>query len=145
MVAPRMFMWRHERFWYNPSKREWTRKQFDLHRSYQAIHAMSVERLEETLSEVVSLDAAFSRALTYGDNQLDVNAKPFPHLVLAELLKPFFAFQVPPTHPQAGGSKQAGPANSQPLLNGSVCDAEPGYTWWLLLVCVRGCPRCSAS
>jgi hypothetical protein len=90
-----MFIWRHERFWYSHPRMCWSRKHFDVGRSYQALHAMGVERLEEGLSEVVGLDAAFSRALTYGDNVLDVNAKPFPQLVLAELLKPFFAFQVP--------------------------------------------------
>ncbi len=100
-TSPRVFIWRHERFWFNPRRSagpngagQWLRRGFDLKRSYREIHRISAERLEETLSDDVALDRAFSRALTYGENQLDVTTPPFPTLILHELLKPFFAFQL---------------------------------------------------
>jgi len=103
VASPRMFIWRHERFWFNPRRGVgsgggaaglWLRRGFDLKRSYREIHRISAERLEETLVDDVALDRAFSRVLTYGENQLDVTTPPFPTLILHELLKPFFAFQL---------------------------------------------------
>lgn len=88
-------MWRHERFWFSPATGEWSRRHFDMKRSFQEIHRMACERVEEGLrGEGTALDRAFVRHLTYGDNTLDVSAKPFPVLVMHEALKPFFAFQV---------------------------------------------------
>jgi len=59
------------------------------------VHGMATERVMEYLQDPHdALDEAFIRYLTYGDNQLDVNAQPFPLLVMQEALKPFFAFQV---------------------------------------------------
>eukprot|EP00624_Nannochloropsis_granulata_P004654 evm.model.NODE_33216_length_6283_cov_25.646507.1 len=101
VASPRMFIWRHERFWFRGGGggggREagsWFRRGFDLKRSYGEIHRISTERLEETLFNDVALDRAFARVLTYGENQLDVTTPPFPTLILHELLKPFFAFQL---------------------------------------------------
>lgn len=104
VASPRMFIWRHERFWLNSRRgrgagggkgeRLWFRRGFDSRRSYEDIHRISTERLEETLFNDVALDRAFARVLTYGENQLDVTTPPFPALILHELLKPFFAFQL---------------------------------------------------
>lgn len=101
-ASPRMFFWRHERFWFHPGESQgqsrgagpWLRRAFDLSQSYREMHRISAERLEESLVDDVALDAAFARLLTYGENQLDVNIPPFPSLILQELLKPFFAFQL---------------------------------------------------
>ncbi len=95
-ASPRMFMWRHERFWFRLRSGRggvWLRREFDAKRAYGEIHRLGAERVEETLDDDVALDRAFARALTYGENQLDIDAPAFPALVLAEVLKPFFAFQ----------------------------------------------------
>jgi hypothetical protein len=94
VYVPRMYIWRHERFWYSDAKRTWTRRHYDMKRIFKEIHTMGAQRLLEGLDDAIMLDSSFIRFLTYGDNSLDVNAKPFPVLVMNEALKPFFAFQV---------------------------------------------------
>eukprot|EP00002_Diphylleia_rotans_P029645 TRINITY_DN6050_c0_g1_i2.p1 TRINITY_DN6050_c0_g1~~TRINITY_DN6050_c0_g1_i2.p1 ORF type:complete len:1443 (+),score=311.35 TRINITY_DN6050_c0_g1_i2:49-4377(+) len=108
---PRMFVWRHERFWYDADTMSYSRRGFHLKLPYDAIHKRAAEEAYQTWVDAALppmknrpvASSAFAddkqlrsyiRSMSYGRNVIDVKPKSLPMLVLDEAMKPFFMFQV---------------------------------------------------
>ncbi|KAM3568268.1 hypothetical protein VYU27_009605, partial [Nannochloropsis oceanica] len=90
----RRFDWRYERFWYMPECGGWTRRAFDLNGlPFTAVHRLAAKRVAEGILDEMGR-AKSKRMATYGANITDINVPPYSLMVLIEVLKPFFIFQV---------------------------------------------------
>ncbi|OAE34108.1 hypothetical protein AXG93_2891s1330 [Marchantia polymorpha subsp. ruderalis] len=95
---PRMFIWREERFWYNNQTGSWTRRGFNTDVTYAELHSVAsncaLKEIGHDPEENKKSDSRERRSLVYGPNQLSVNVPGFWQLLLLEIFRPFFLFQV---------------------------------------------------
>ncbi|CAM6100809.1 unnamed protein product [Calypogeia fissa] len=95
---PRMFEWREERFWYNHQNGSWTRRDFNTNLTYGELHSIAsncaLKEIGHDPEENKRSDSRERRNLVYGPNELIVKVPDFWQLLVSEVFKPFFLFQV---------------------------------------------------
>ncbi|OAE34103.1 hypothetical protein AXG93_2891s1270 [Marchantia polymorpha subsp. ruderalis] len=93
-----MFVWREERFWYNDQDGSWTRRSFNVDVTYADLqsvaHDCAVKEMRYDTVKSQKCDARRKRLLVYGPNVLTVEVSNFGRLLMTEVFKPFFVFQV---------------------------------------------------
>ncbi|KAL2621789.1 hypothetical protein R1flu_001994 [Riccia fluitans] len=94
----RMFVWRDERFWYNDEGGSWTRRAFNVEVTYDELHTIAhdiaIKEVGYELEGSRRFDSRKKRFLAYGYNQLTVAVPSLGRLLMTEVFKPFFIFQV---------------------------------------------------
>ncbi|KAG6552582.1 hypothetical protein Mapa_005782 [Marchantia paleacea] len=94
----RMFVWREERFWYNDQEGSWTRRAFNVDVTYAELHSVAhdcaVKEIGYDPVKSQKSDSRRKRLLVYGPNELTVEVPNFGSLLMTEVFKPFFVFQV---------------------------------------------------
>eukprot|EP00002_Diphylleia_rotans_P034195 TRINITY_DN7329_c0_g4_i1.p1 TRINITY_DN7329_c0_g4~~TRINITY_DN7329_c0_g4_i1.p1 ORF type:complete len:1531 (-),score=381.70 TRINITY_DN7329_c0_g4_i1:513-5105(-) len=107
---PRMFEWRHERFWFNLDAKKWLRRQYNVNHPVPVLNQLIAKCAMNTWDEINNQStpdaplgnlfrsnlpfSTFTRNLTYGENIIDIQPKPLIVLIKDEAIKPFFIFQV---------------------------------------------------
>ncbi|BFI18309.1 hypothetical protein MPTK1_6g14430 [Marchantia polymorpha subsp. ruderalis] len=94
----RMFVWREERYWYNDQDGSWTRRSFNVDVTYADLqsvaHDCAVKEMRYDTVKSQKCDARRKRLLVYGPNVLTVEVPNLGRLLMTEVFKPFFVFQV---------------------------------------------------
>jgi len=85
----RLVVWRHVHLWYNPDTHSWHQVMFGPSRgNFNVLHEVGWK-----LSQTSDQNASF-RQFMFGKNTVEVEVLSYPHILLLQMLTPFFVFQV---------------------------------------------------